>query len=78
MNEPIVFQKAPIVLKVEPGTYWWCACGRSKGQPFCDGSHKGTALAPKMVEIVEARTVAWCACKHSHNAPFCDGTHATL
>ena len=78
MNEPIVFQKAPIVLKVEPGTYWWCACGRSKGQPFCDGSHKVTGLAPKMVEIVEARTVAWCACKHSHNAPFCDGTHATL
>ena len=78
MNEPIVFQKEPIVQKVEPGTYWWCACGRSKSQPFCDGSHKGTGLAPKMAEITVARTVAWCACKHSHNAPFCDGTHATL
>ena len=78
MNEPIVFQKEPIVQKVEPGTYWWCACGRSKGQPFCDGSHKGTGLTPKMAEITVARTVAWCACKHSHNAPFCDGTHATL
>jgi CDGSH-type Zn-finger protein len=78
MNEPIIFSKEPIVQKVEPGRYWWCACGRSKGQPFCDGSHKGTGLAPKMAEITVARTVAWCGCKHSHNAPFCDGTHATL
>jgi CDGSH iron-sulfur domain-containing protein 3 len=78
MNEPIIFQKGPIVQKMEPGTYFWCACGRSKTQPFCDGSHKGTGLAPKEAEITEARTVAWCACKHSHNAPFCDGTHGTL
>jgi len=48
------------------------------GQPFCDGSHKGTGLGPKKVEITEAKTVAWCACKHSQNAPFCDGTHAEL
>ena len=78
MNEPIICQKSPIIQKAEPGTYWWCACGRSQGQPFCDGSHKGTGLAPTKVEITEARTVAWCACKHSQNAPFCDGTHATL
>jgi CDGSH iron-sulfur domain-containing protein 3 len=78
MNEPIIFQKEPIVQKVEPGTYWWCACGRSKGQPLCDGSHKRTGLGPKLAEITVARTVAWCGCKHSHNAPFCDGTHAAL
>src|SRR5262249_26311415 len=78
MTEPIIFQKSPIVQKVEPGTYWWCACGRSKSQPFCDGSHKGTGVATKKTEITEAKTVAWCACKHSKNMPFCDGTHAGL
>jgi len=78
MTEPIIFQKLPIVQKVEPGTYWWCACGRSKSQPFCDGSHKGTGLEPREVKITEAKTVAWCACKHSKTMPFCDGTHSRL
>ncbi len=78
MPEPVIAQKAPYVQKMEPGEYWWCACGRSKSQPFCDGLHKGTGLAPKRVEITEAKTVAWCGCKHSANAPFCDGTHSRL
>ncbi|MGO8927237.1 MAG: CDGSH iron-sulfur domain-containing protein [Limisphaerales bacterium] len=78
MSEAIVFQKFPMVQKVEPGTYWWCACGRSKAQPFCDGSHKGTGLGPIKTEITEAKTVAWCGCKHSQHAPFCDGSHAKL
>jgi len=76
--EPHICQKSPIVQKVEPGAYWWCACGLSKSQPFCDGSHKGSGFAPKKVDITEAKTVAWCACKHSKNAPFCDGTHKSL
>jgi CDGSH iron-sulfur domain-containing protein 3 len=78
MSEPIIFQKSPIVQKVEPGVYWWCACGRSSSQPFCDGSHKGTGLEPKKVEITEPGTVAWCACKRSKGMPFCDGTHSSL
>ena len=78
MAEPVIYQRSPIVQKVEPGTYWWCACGRSKSQPFCDGSHEGTGLEPKQVEITEAKMVAWCACKHSKNMPFCDGTHGRL
>ncbi len=78
MATPVIFQKRPIVQKVEPGTYWWCACGRSASQPFCDGSHKGTGLAPKQVRIDEPTTVAWCGCKHSKHMPFCDGTHSTL
>jgi CDGSH iron-sulfur domain-containing protein 3 len=55
MSEPIIAQKFPFVQKVEPGIYFWCACGRSKGQPFCDGSHKGTGFAPLKTEIAEAR-----------------------
>jgi len=78
MSEPIVFQKSPFVLPAAPGVYFWCACGRSQGQPFCDGSHKGTGLVPKKVELTEAKTVAWCGCKQTKNAPFCDGSHARL
>jgi CDGSH iron-sulfur domain-containing protein 3 len=78
MSEPIVCQKAPIVQKAEPGEYWWCACGRSAGQPFCDGSHRGTGFAPVRVEIPEAANVAWCACKHTGKPPFCDGSHHKL
>ena len=78
MAEPIVCQKSPLVQKTEPGEYWWCACGLSKGQPFCDGSHKGTGLGPKKVTVEAAGNVAWCMCKHSGNGAFCDGSHKTL
>ena len=78
MSQPVVCQKSPYVLSLQPGTYFWCSCGRSKGQPFCDGSHKGTGFAPRKVDLTEAKTVAWCGCKHSHNGAFCDGAHAKL
>ncbi len=78
MSEPTIAQKSPFVLKTEPGTFWWCACGRSKSQPFCDGSHKGTGLAPGKTDITEPKTIAWCGCKHSKQAPFCDGSHSQL
>jgi len=78
MSEPNIFQKSPIVQRAEPGTYWWCACGRSATQPFCDGSHKGTEFTPIKADIVVAGTVAWCACKHSLKKPFCDGSHSRL
>ena len=54
MDKPNIAQRRPIVQPVEPGTYWWCACGRSADQPFCDGSHKGTSFGPEKVEITEA------------------------
>jgi CDGSH-type Zn-finger protein len=78
MSEPIVFQKFPVVQQAQPGTYWWCSCGASKKQPFCDGTHKGTAFGPVEVKVAETRTVAWCACKHSKAGAFCDGSHKGL
>jgi CDGSH-type Zn-finger protein len=78
MSEPVIFQKFPFVLDAQPGAYHWCSCGRSKSQPFCDGSHKGTGFAPLKVDIAEARKVAWCGCRHSKNGAFCDGSHKSL
>lgn len=78
MVNPEIPQKAPYVLKVEPGTYAWCACGRSRSQPYCDGSHAGSGLSPRIEKVAAARTAAWCGCKHSANPPFCDGSHARL
>lgn len=78
MTEPISPQKSPYVLQVEPGNYAWCRCGKSANQPYCDGSHAGTGLAPAVVKIEEAKTVAWCGCKQTKSPPYCDGTHANL
>ncbi len=78
MSEPKVYQKKPIVEEVEPGKYFWCACGLSAKQPFCDGSHRTTDIKPVRVEIEEQKKVAWCACKQTGNKPFCDGTHRKL
>lgn len=76
---PIVAQKAPYEVQVEAGrAYFWCACGQSKNQPFCDGSHKGTSFVPMKYEATEARTVWLCGCKHTGRAPMCDGTHKAL
>jgi CDGSH-type Zn-finger protein len=80
MGDPAIPQKSPYVLDMKPGEYFWCACGHSKNQPFCDGSHKtsGTGLTPMKVKIDAAKKVAWCGCKHSGNKPFCDGSHKKL
>ncbi|MBI4914071.1 MAG: CDGSH iron-sulfur domain-containing protein [Acidobacteria bacterium] len=78
MAEPTVFDRKPAVLEVEAGARWWCACGLSKGQPFCDGTHKGTGISPVKCEFAEKQKVAFCNCKHSKNGAFCDGTHKSL
>lgn len=78
MSEPVVAQKSPYPLELEPGKYWWCACGRSANQPFCDGSHKDTGFSPVAFELEEAKKVWLCGCKHTKNRPFCDGTHRDL
>lgn len=79
MAEPVIAQKSPYPVEVEAGkTYHWCACGRSAKQPFCDGSHKGTGLAPVPYTPDKAGTVYFCGCKATKTAPLCDGTHKTL
>jgi CDGSH-type Zn-finger protein len=78
MTEPEIAQRAPYALELASGTYWWCACGRSKDQPFCDGSHKGTAFAPVKLELTETTRVWLCGCKRSADKPHCDGTHKSL
>jgi CDGSH-type Zn-finger protein len=73
---PTVAGRAPIKVDVEAGkAYYWCACGMSKAQPFCDGSHKGSGFAPMKYDAAEAAAVYFCACKQTHNAPLCDGSH---
>ena len=78
MSEPAIPQKAPYALELDAGTYWWCACGRSQKQPFCDGSHKGTEFTPVKFTLEEKKKVWLCGCKHSNKSPMCDGTHKSL
>lgn len=78
MTEPIIAQKAPFALELETGDYYWCACGKSAKQPFCDGSHKGSEFSPVKFTISEKKKYYVCGCKHTNNAPFCDGTHKNL
>jgi CDGSH-type Zn-finger protein len=78
MSEPVIAKKSPYVIELEPGKYFWCACGKSKNQPFCDGSHKGSEFSPVAFAVEKRAVLAMCGCKHSGNKPFCDGTHNSL
>lgn len=78
-EEPKIAQKFPYSVEVKEGeTYHWCACGRSKNQPFCDGSHHGTSFTPVEFTAEKTETVHLCGCKHTKNPPFCDGSHHSL
>ena len=67
----------PIAVEVEKDkSYYWCSCGKSKNQPFCDGSHKDTKFTPVVYKAEETKAVYFCACKQTNNQPFCDGSHS--
>jgi len=79
MPEPVIAQKEPMSVEVRQGkSYWWCACGHSKAQPFCDGSHKGTGFEPVQFDAEKDGTVFFCACKRTNRRPLCDGSHGKL
>ncbi len=76
---PEIGGRAPIPVDVEAGkSYWWCSCGRSQKQPFCDGSHKVTSFRPIEFKAEKNEKVFFCACKRTGKKPQCDGTHKKL
>lgn len=79
MSTPKIAHRSPISFDVEEGkTYYWCSCGESKKQPFCDGSHKGSEFAPVAYTATKSGTVYFCGCKHTSNGALCDGSHKNL
>ena len=78
MQLPKIGGTRPAVTELEAGDYWWCSCGRSASQPWCDGSHKGTGFTPVKLQIETRRRCALCTCKRTMEQPFCDGTHKQL
>jgi CDGSH iron-sulfur domain-containing protein 3 len=79
VTERVVYQKKSMPVEVEAGkTYYWCACGRSATQPFCDGSHKGSDISPVAYKAEATGKAFFCGCKATKNEPLCDGTHKEL
>ena len=78
MAEPVIADTKPVVMTLGAGDYYWCTCGQSANQPFCDGGHKGTDFAPMKFMLEAEQQVALCACKRTANSPFCDGAHTKL
>lgn len=78
-DEPVIAQKGPYQVELKEGQpYFWCTCGKSSRQPYCDGSHKGSGLEPMRFVAEASGTFNLCGCKASDDKPFCDGTHNML
>ena len=78
-EQPAIGGRAPLPIEVVAGEeYWWCACGRSITQPFCDGSHEGFGFEPTQFIAPETRRVLFCTCKRTKTMPLCDGSHKEL
>lgn len=78
MIKPRVADKKPVKVELEKGKeYYFCTCGQSTTQPYCDGAHQGGTFSPKVFIAEKTGTAYLCACKQTMNAPFCDGKHTT-
>ena len=76
MTQPVRASDKPYAVEVEAGeSYFWCACGRSQSQPFCDGSHKDSGFVPVKYEALKSEKVFLCGCKNTKSQPMCDGSH---
>jgi len=79
MDKPNIVDKLPLEINVTAGeTYYWCSCGKSKNQPFCDGAHVGSNFEPVAFTPDKSGPVYVCQCKYTKNPPFCDGSHNDL
>lgn len=79
MTKPMVADNKPVKVELEKGKeYYFCTCGQSASQPYCDGAHQGGVFTPKAFIAEKTGTAYLCACKQTRNAPFCDGTHTTV
>ncbi len=79
MSKAKIADTKPIAVNLEAGEeYYWCSCGQSRNQPFCDGSHRGTEFTPTTFSVGEAQEAYLCQCKRTSTPPFCDGAHARL
>lgn len=77
MSDPVRASDTPYAVDVEEGkAYFWCACGKSQKQPFCDGAHQGTEFTPLKYEASKSTKVFFCGCKVTGKAPLCDGSHS--
>ena len=79
MSAPTIAAKEPFAIQVEEGkSYFWCSCGKSSSQPFCDGSHQGSDFSPLKYKAEKSRTVFFCGCKQTAKSPLCDGAHTKI